>query len=135
MAESRYTILVCDDSPELVSGITRLLRKVGYDVLEAFDGEQAIQLLKVREVDAMLLDLQMPNIDGFGVLDYVQEHRQSLPVILMSGMTPGEIRRGTGGLKTHTLPPLFFKPVNYNQVLDILELQLAGKMPPLAGGQ
>lgn len=104
------------------------LRSEGYVVDEAGDGKSAILHLKHRALDLLVLDLQMPNVDGFEVLSYVQTHRPGLPVILMSGMPLDQIQHKMHGLPHQELPPLFIKPVDTVQILDVLSLQLAGKL-------
>src|SRR3954471_246567 len=78
-------LLLCDDSPIERLALAHYLRSSGFLVDEAGDGKSALQFLKHRKIDLLLLDLQMPDIDGFDVLNYVTEHRKALPVILMSG--------------------------------------------------
>ncbi len=79
-------LLVADDSPVERLALAHFLRRSGYQVAEAGDGKSALEHLKETEVDLLLLDLNMPQGDGFDVLRYLQEHRRSLPVILLSGM-------------------------------------------------
>jgi CheY-like chemotaxis protein len=122
-------ILLCDDSPVERLALAHFLRGQGYAVDEAADGDAAILHLKHRPVDLMLLDLQMPEIDGFGVLSYVQEHRRSLPVILLSGMPLHQIQHKMHVLPTRELPPLLIKPVDPDQLLGVVELQLNGQLP------
>jgi CheY-like chemotaxis protein len=122
-------LLLCDDSPVERLALAHLLRREGYNVDEAGDGESAIQQLKHRQVDAVLLDLNMPDVDGFGVLSYVQEHRRSLPVILLSGMPVDNIQHKIHNLPDRALPPLLLKPIDPDQLLGILELQLSGELP------
>src|SRR3954465_10847774 len=86
-------LLLCDDSPIERLALAHYLRSSGYEVDEAGDGKSALEFLKRRRIDVLLLDLQMPDVDGFDVLNYVSEHRRALPVILMSGMPPDEIQR------------------------------------------
>jgi CheY-like chemotaxis protein len=62
------TILVAEDRPSSRELIRTMLESYGYDVLEAADGLEAIHMALANTVDAVLLDLQMPAIDGFGVL-------------------------------------------------------------------
>jgi DNA-binding response OmpR family regulator len=109
--------------------LAHFLRRSGYTVDEAPDGEAAILHVKHRPVDAVLLDLNMPDVDGFGVLTYLQEHRRALPVILLSGMTPDRIQHKIKALPTPELPPLLIKPIDPDQWLTILELQLSGQLP------
>src|SRR6478735_10432045 len=122
-------VLLCDDSPVERLALGHYLRRAGYQVDEAADGSAALLHLKNRQVDIILLDLHMPECDGFGVLSYIQEHRRSLPVILLSGMNPDDIQHRMHNLKSHELPPLFIKPIDPQSLLDVMELQLAGQMP------
>lgn len=123
-------ILLCDDAPVERLALGIYLRRAGYDVDEAGDGESALAFLKNRQIDLLLLDLNMPQRDGFGVLSYVQEHRRSLPVILLSGMSPDEIQQKMHGLKSPELPPLLIKPIDPEQLLELIDLHLAGELPP-----
>ena len=77
----------------------------------------------------MLLDLHMPEVDGFEVLGYLQEHRRALPVILLSGMPLHKIQHRIHTLPTPELPPLLIKPIDPDQLLGVLELQLSGQLP------
>jgi CheY-like chemotaxis protein len=88
--------------------------------------------LKHRKVDLVLLDLQMPDVDGFDVLNYIHEHRRALPVILLSGMPPDQIQHKMERLTKPELPPLFIKPIDPAQLIDVLEMQLSGEMPEIA---
>jgi CheY-like chemotaxis protein len=126
-------ILLCDDSPVERFALAHFLRGSGYTVDEAADGEAALQHIKHRAVDLILLDLQMPDVDGFQVLSYLQEHRRALPVVLLSGMPLDRIQHKMHGLPTPELPPLLIKPINPDQLLGVLELQLSGQMPPVNG--
>src|SRR3954447_19762473 len=122
-------LLLCDDSPIERLALAHYLRAAGYSVDEAGDGGSALQYLKHREVDLLLLDLEMPDVDGFDVLNYVQEHRRALPVILLSGMPPDEIQDKMDHLHKPELPPLFMKPVDPQQLIELVEMQLTGQLP------
>ena len=122
-------ILLCDDSPVERLALAHFLRGSGYQVDEAGDGDAAILHMKHREVDLVLLDLHMPEVDGFGVLTYLQEHRRGLPVILLSGMPLHKIQHKMHELPTPELPPLLIKPIDPDQLLGMIELQLSGQMP------
>jgi CheY-like chemotaxis protein len=122
-------LLLCDDSPIERLALGHYLRANGYAVDEAGDGKSALQFLKNRQVDLLLLDLQMPEVDGFDVLNYIAEHRKSLPVILLSGMPPDEIQDKMFHLRDRQLPPLLLKPVDPEQLVGMVELQLSGDLP------
>jgi DNA-binding response OmpR family regulator len=127
-------LLLCDDSPVERLALAHFLRQQGYQVDEAGDGASALQFLKNRTVDLLLLDLQMPDLNGFDVLNYVHEHRRALPVILMSGMPPDEIQQEISTLNEPELPPLFIKPFDPRQLVEMVELQLSGEMPRGSNG-
>jgi CheY-like chemotaxis protein len=122
-------LLICDDSPVERLALAHLLRQVGYEVDEAGDGQTGLQQLKHRPIDLLLLDLNMPEVDGFGVLSYVQEHRPGLPVILLSGMPLDQIQQKMNRLRTQELPPLLLKPIDPQQLLQMIDLQLSGELP------
>ncbi len=124
-------ILLVDDSPVERMGLGHFLRRSGYAVDEAADGKSALDHLQNRESDLLLLDLQMPGMSGFEVLSYLQKHRRGLPVILMSGMPPDEIQLQMHGLPSKELPTLFLKPIDIDQLMQVVELQLSGQMPSI----
>ena len=124
-------ILLCDDSQTERTSLAHYLNRLGYEVDQAGEGQSAIEHLKNHEVDLVLLDLQMPGMDGFDVLSYLQEHRRGLPVILLSGMPVDQIQQKIHGLPTQALPPLFLKPIDLGQLMQVLEMQLSGQMPDI----
>lgn len=85
----RAAILVVDDSAELRDIITQKLALFGYqDVTAAADGEAALTLIREREFDLVILDIEMPRLNGFGVLTALRNDpaRRHLPVIVSSGL-------------------------------------------------
>ncbi|MDB5319026.1 MAG: hybrid sensor histidine kinase/response regulator [Phycisphaerales bacterium] len=124
-----FRLLVCDDSTAERSALAQILRRQGYEVDEAADGSAALHLIKGRSYDLLLLDLHMPDVDGFDVLKYVQIHQSRLPVVVMSGLPHEEIGDGIQRLPQHELPPLLLKPVDMHQLFQIIELKLAGELP------
>jgi len=127
-------VLLVDDSPVERLALGHCLRAAGYAVDEVGDGTSAISHLKHREVAAVLLDLHMPGVDGFEVLKYLQEHRRALPVVLLSGMPLHQIQHKMHILPTQELPPLLIKPIDPNQLLGVLELQMTGMLPSSEAG-
>jgi len=57
-------ILVCDDDKEIVEAIDIYLTQEGYEVLKAYDGEEALNVLKAQKPDLLVLDVMMPKLDG-----------------------------------------------------------------------
>jgi DNA-binding response OmpR family regulator len=127
--EHPWRLLICDDSPIERLALAHFLRNNDFSIDEAADGESAVQLLQLRPVDLLILDLQMPGKDGFHVLSYLQKHRPGLPVILLSGMPIEEIQDRVHLLPSRELPPLLIKPVDPSQLLELIDLELAGELP------
>lgn len=90
---SKKRIFIVDDSSIVRNYLEKLLKE-HYRIDMAMDGGEAIEKLSKMEenngYDAILLDLMMPNIDGFGVLEYLQGKNISIPVVVISGDTTGE---------------------------------------------
>jgi DNA-binding response OmpR family regulator len=77
------TILVCDDDKEIVEAIEIYLKQEGYGVLKAYDGEEALEILKENEVHLLILDVMMPKLDGIRTTLKVRENN-SIPIIILS---------------------------------------------------
>ncbi len=77
-------ILIADDEANLRSTLCRMLRAEGYRTLEARDGIEAVSLLRRGGIDAVVLDLSMPRLDGFGVLAALNEEEGAPPVIVLT---------------------------------------------------
>jgi CheY-like chemotaxis protein len=122
-------LLVADDSTVERLALAHLLRRCGYEVTEAADGNAAVAQLQHLQIDLLVLDLNMPQGDGFEVISYLQSHRRSLPVILLSGMPLNEIQHKMHRLPQRELPPLLLKPIDTNQLIQMVELQLSGELP------
>lgn len=89
MSQEHATLLVVDDNEDNRYTLTRRLKREGYaEVLTANDGIQALQLLKDRPVDLVLLDIMMPGLDGFQVLAQLKADAQlrDVPVIMISAL-------------------------------------------------
>lgn len=78
-----YTILCADDEKEIRDVFRLYLEQSGYNVLEAENGMQALEILKKEQVDLVLLDIMMPGIDGYRTLKNIRE-TNNIPVILVS---------------------------------------------------
>lgn len=81
-----YTILVCDDDREIVDAIEIYLVQEGFRVLKAYDGEEALAVLKREEVHLLILDLMMPKMDGIHAIMKIRED-SSIPIIVLSAKT------------------------------------------------
>ena len=78
-----FNILVCDDDKEIVDAIDIYLSQEGYHILKAYDGLQAIEIMKKEEVHLIFLDIMMPNLDGIRATRKIRE-TSSVPIIMLS---------------------------------------------------
>ena len=78
-----YTILIADDEKEIRDLLRLYLENEKYNVIEAGDGQQALDILRNKKVDLCLLDIMMPNIDGYHVLQELRKEN-NIPVIILS---------------------------------------------------
>ena len=77
------TILVCDDDKQIVEAIDIYLTGEGFQVINAYDGFEALELLEVNQVDLMIVDVMMPGLDGIRTTLKVREN-SSIPIIILS---------------------------------------------------
>lgn len=84
--QKNHRVLVCDDERFIVRLIQVNLERVGYEVITAYDGAEAIEKIHTHKPDLLLLDVMMPFVDGYEVLKRVRHNpeTQNLPVIMLS---------------------------------------------------
>ncbi len=87
--ESEGLVLVVDDEPDVRKVVRMILEKAGYDVLEAEDGEKAIEEIRQGEnsllLNLIITDIRMPHMNGIDVINYYHKEWPSVPVIVHTG--------------------------------------------------
>ena len=78
-----YNILVVDDDKEIVNAIEIYLSQEGYNIIKAYDGEEALEKLKENEIHLIILDIMMPNKDGIETLQEIRKDK-TIPIIMLS---------------------------------------------------
>lgn len=76
-------ILVCDDDREIVDAIEIYLLQEGYTIYKAYNGQEAIQILKEQQIHLLLIDIMMPKLDGIHATLKIREY-SSVPIIFLS---------------------------------------------------
>lgn len=123
-AFSKNRILIVDDEPHILTAISFLLTQKGYEVDKATNGRQALQKVQTSVPDIVILDVMMPELDGFEVARHIRQHAKfdALRIIFLTARGTQEDRfRGyeTGGEVYLT------KPFDNDQLLqtvqDVLE--------------
>jgi CheY-like chemotaxis protein len=87
MRTSRGTVLIVDDDASVIQTFARMLQLEGYDVVTALDAEAGFRKTRTMRLDAILLDLRMPLMDGMMFLRRLRDHEQErrTPVAIITG--------------------------------------------------
>ena len=115
-------ILTVDDSRAVRTIVGKQVKELGFDVLEAEDGVQGLQVLSESSVDLVLLDVTMPNMDGPTMLQKMRELGNKTPVIMLTSESKRTIVAGAmkQGISDYILKP--FKPEELRaKVLSVLQ--------------
>ena len=105
-----YNILVVDDDKEIVSAIEIYLKKEGYNIIKAYNGNEALEKVKENEIHLIILDIMMPEKDGLETLEELRKDK-SIPVILLSAKSEdydkiGGLNQGADDYITKPFNPL-----------------------------
>ncbi|HYU77323.1 MAG TPA: sigma-54 dependent transcriptional regulator, partial [Ktedonobacteraceae bacterium] len=91
------SILIIDDEPHLPHQFARYLKKHGYEVFTAADGEAGLQELQKNSIDLVLLDLRLPKMGGMDVLKEIRQGDQELPVVMLTAH--GDVQTAVTAMK------------------------------------
>ena len=114
------TILVVEDDPNSLGALKTILLDKGYQVLEACDGKQAIEVAEIEKLDLVLLDLELPKLDGLGVLRRLRANvaLETLPVVVMTGC---DARKARGNAIAAGCNDFLPKPIDFDQLEAVLD--------------
>jgi DNA-binding response OmpR family regulator len=90
-------ILIADDDPDILALVSFRLQRAGYEILQARNGEEAVQMALDRRPDLAILDVMMPRMDGYEATRRLRQHEETrrMPVILLTARVQEEdIARG-----------------------------------------
>ena len=115
-------ILVVDDNPAILEIFSELLRIEGYEVWEAPNGTQALEITRARHPDLLLLDVQMPGLSGPELQNYLSKLSSTLPIVFLTGHA--DIRTTVQTIKAGA-DDFLTKPVSSEDLLNAIERALA----------
>ena len=108
------TILIVDDEPAIVDLLSQFLEDEGYRVVSAGDGLAAWETARKLQPDLVIADVMMPRMDGFTLVDRLNDGKNPVPVILMSAAVESR-RQGV---------PFIAKPFDLGELLDLVSSYL-----------
>jgi CheY-like chemotaxis protein len=108
--------------------LKRILTEAGYEVIEALNGQQCLDLLEVQAPDCLILDLLMPEVTGYEVLQTLQEEAKRLPVIVMTADIQDSSRQKCLDLGAIAV---LNKPPQADQFLQVLQNVLVSQGDPM----
>lgn len=111
---TRKTILIVDDSSIIRNYLQKAIGNK-YSIISVGGGQEAIDSIPNNKIDLILLDLMMPGIDGFGVLDYLNSNDNSTPVVIISGDTTKET---IDKAFTYNVVDMIEKPFSEKVIMD-----------------
>ena len=82
----KINILIVEDEKEIREGVSEYLSEVGYSIISAEDGMQAIELFKNNKIDLVILDIMLPKANGFVVLNKIRQE-SNVPVVMLTAMS------------------------------------------------
>ena len=123
MAEQKV-ILIVDDDYELSDGIRAVLENQGHKVLQARDGQQGKQMVYNHRPDLMILDMMMPRMGGYPVLEHFKGKTDAPPIVMI---TANEGSRHKAYAEYLGVIDYIRKPFAMERLLDAVEKGLGGK--------
>ncbi|MEK7781028.1 MAG: response regulator [Verrucomicrobiota bacterium] len=106
-----------DDNPMTARWVECLVRRMGFDAVLAFNGDEAIRYLAKQTVVAVISDVEMPVMNGFDLLQFIRLRFPELPVILMSATSNAERREAA---RAYGALALLEKPVNTDHLAALV---------------
>ena len=133
MADTK-TILVVDDDYELSDGLRTVLERQGYRVLQARDGQQGKQVIYNQRPDLVILDMMMPKMGGYPVLEHFRDKGDAPPIIMI---TANEGSRHKAYAEYLGVIDYIRKPFAMERLLEAVQrgLNPNSQAEPEAGGQ
>lgn len=105
-----YRILVCDDEKDIVSALKIYLMADGYQVFEAYNGREALEILKNEDIHLVLMDIMMPEMDGYEAYRRIREIKD-IPALMLSakGEEYDKLQGFEAGIDDYVVKPFSIK--------------------------
>jgi CheY-like chemotaxis protein len=110
-------VLVADDESSIRMLVSKVLRRAGFEPVEAADGQEAIEHLDAEEYDVVVLDLMMPRVDGFGVVDHLIETN---PRMMEKTVVMTAFPKAAAKERLHHLCCIISKPFEVTELVSLV---------------
>jgi len=110
-------VLVVDDEPAIRALVAKIVERAGHPVVSARDGAEAIEKLESDEYAVVVLDLMMPNVDGYGLIDYIKASNRRRPAIIVISAGDSASLRRLDGSVVHSI---LRKPFDIDVLGDLI---------------
>ena len=120
-------ILLCEDEPDIQRTLKNILKKRGYEVRTAKDGEEAINIAKKINPDAILLDIRMPKVDGLEVAREVRKCNTQTKIIFITAFQSPELSKEAA---KYNISDYLVKPASPGKILKAVEDALRARVVP-----
>lgn len=119
-ARQRPSVLVVEDNDETSFLLRTVLTRKGYRVIEAWDGKQAIEVAETEELDLILLDLQLPRLNGLGVIHRLRQNAklENVPIVIVTGQDPEKYRNSA---IAEGCDDFLSKPIDFDRLDALLD--------------
>ena len=110
-------VLIADDESSIRLLVSRVLRRAGFDPVEATDGQDAIEHLDAADYDVLVLDLMMPRVDGFGVVEHLIETK---PQMMEKTVVMTAFPKAAAKERLHHLCCILSKPFEVAELISLV---------------
>lgn len=126
---SKGRVLVVDDEPAIRALVAKIVERAGHPVESARDGAEAMARLEEQDFAVVVLDLNMPNVDGFGLIEYLKERRGPRPAIIVISAGDTAVLRRLDGAVVHSI---LRKPFDIDVLGDLISAAAKSEDEPAA---
>jgi DNA-binding response OmpR family regulator len=121
LKEGSHKIMVVDDEADIVFILRCMLRRQGYEVIEAFSGEECLERIEEEKPDLVIMDIMMPGLDGWEVCKKIKENynTSAIPVSMLSVKKSSEDRKKS--LEYAHADEHLVKPIELHTVINTVE--------------
>jgi len=114
---SKKTILIVDDDKNILNGLAEILGIVGFEVIKADAGTEALKILSIKNIDLLIVDILMPEVDGKKILSLLKEAEPDMPIIIITGFDIEITREYATKYKANGFLP---KPIEAEDLINLV---------------